>query len=190
MAKGPNDSVSLKEILEKGRLLDEIALATLTEKYYLIIFRYFSYRTKTREDAEDLTGEVFVRMVGAIRNQKGDFPAWLFRIARNLLIDYYRKRHKSKETSLEEIDDKALSRSSKYERETLTLEEIKKLFNFLTEEQKEVITLRFLENYSNEEVARIMDKSTGAVKALQFRGLSTLRNILKREGQYKNEKTD
>jgi len=177
--------INLKEILEKARQLDETALATLAKEYYPIIFRYFYYRTKTKEDAEDLTSEVFVRVVSTIKTQKGYFTAWLFRIAKNLLIDYYRKSEKSKETSLQQIDSESIPDSHKYESETLRPKEIKKLLRFLTDEQKEVITLKFLENYSNEEVAKIMNKSIGAVKALQFRALSTMRDVLKKESWYK-----
>ncbi len=181
---------NLEDILQKARRLDERALATLTNEYYSTIFRYFYYRTKTREDSEDLTGEVFVRVVSAIESQKGDFLAWLFRIAKNLLIDYYRKRGRLREISLEEIGNKLLPGFHKYDKEILHPEDIKKMLGFLTDEQREVITLKFLEDRSNEEIAQIMNKSVGAIKALQFRGLSTLRAILKKEGQYKNEKTN
>ena len=175
--------IDLEQILEKARRLDEIALAALATKYYPIIFRYFHYRTKTKEDAEDLTGEVFVRVVGSIGTQKGDFVAWLFRIAKNLLIDYYRKRGKLKEISLDQMAIEPLPAAYKYERDTLHPEDIKKMLGSLTDEQKEVITLKFLEDYSNKDIAKIMNKSIGAVKALQFRALSALRDILKKEGQ-------
>lgn len=89
MKKELEKSYNLEEILKKARKLDEEALGVLTREYYPRIFRFFYYRTKTKEDAEDLTSEVFVKVVGAIRKQKGNFEAWLFKIARNLLIDYY-----------------------------------------------------------------------------------------------------
>lgn len=183
MERDYKDLINLKEVLEKARRLDETALAILTKEYYPIIFRYFYYRTKTKEDAEDLTGEVFVRVVNAIKSQKGNFVAWLFRIAKNLLIDYYRKRAKLKETSLDQMAIEPLPGSYKYERDTLHPEDIKKMLNLLTDEQREVITLKFLEDYPNGEIAQIMNKSVGAVKALQFRALSALRDILKKEGE-------
>jgi len=174
---------NLEEILEKARRLEETGLASLTKEYYPVIFRYFYYRTKTTEDAEDLTGEVFVRVVGSIRTQKGNFSAWLFRIAKNLLTNYYRKRGRLKETSLEELGNESLPDSEKYNKNALRSEDIKKVLGFLTDEQREVITLKFLENYSNGEIAKIMNKSIGAVKALQFRALSALRDILKKRGE-------
>ena len=95
-------------VLENARRLEESALSTLVKKSYPFVFRYFYYRSVTREDAEDLTSEVFVRVVSSIKGQKGYFPAWLISIARNLLTDYYRKRGRSRETSLEEIEEPSL----------------------------------------------------------------------------------
>lgn len=173
---------TLNKILEKAREFDETALATLIKEFYPVVFRYFYYRTKTKEDAEDLASEVFVKLLGSIAKQKGTFIAWLFRIAKNTLIDYYRKTGSRNEMSLDRIDNASLLRPGKDKRDVLQPEEIKKIFNFLTDEQKEVVTLKFLEGYSNEEIAQIMNKSVGAIKALQFRALCRLRDILKREG--------
>ena len=169
------------EVLEKARQLEEIALSTLVRKCYPFVFRYFYYRSIIREDAEDLTSDVFVRVVNSIRSQKGYFPAWLFSIAKNLLIDYYRKKGKSRETSLEEIEE-PFSNSDENKRDVLQSKRIEKMLNLLTDEQKEVIILRFIEGNTNEEIAKIMNKSVGAIKGLQFRALSALRVILKKEG--------
>jgi len=169
-----------EEVLENARRLEASALSTLVKKSYPFVFRYFYYRSVTREDAEDLTSEVFVRVVSSIKGQKGYFPAWLISIARNLLTDYYRKRGKSRETSLAEIEEPS-SNSDENEKDTLRPDEIRRMLNCLTDEQKEVIILRFIEGNTNEEAARIMNKSVGAIKALQFRAISTLRVILKNE---------
>jgi len=170
-----------EEVLENARRLGESALSTLVKKSYPFVFRYFYYRSVTREDAEDLTSEVFVRVVNSIKGQKGYFPAWLISIARNLLTDYYRKRGRSRETSLEEIEEPS-SDSDKNEKDTLHPDDLRKMLDFLTEEQKQVIVLRFIEGNTNEEVAKTMNKSIGAIKALQFRALSALKVILKKEG--------
>ena len=169
-----------EEVLENARRLEENALSTLVKKSYPFVFRYFYYRSVTREDAEDLTSEVFVRVVSSIKGQRGYFPAWLISIARNLLTDYYRKRGRSRETSLEEIKEPS-SDSDENEKDTLHPDDIRKMLDMITEEQKNVIILRFIEGNTNEEVAKTMNKSIGAIKALQFRALSALRGILKRE---------
>jgi len=169
-----------EEVLEKARQLEETALSALVRESYPFVFRYLYYRSITREDAEDLTSEVFVRVVNSIKSQKGYFPAWLIRIAKNLLTDYYRKRSKSRETSLEEIKE-PFSNSDEEKRDNLHLSDIRKMFDFLTDEQKEVITLKFIEGNTSEEIAKIMNKSIGAIKALQFRALTALRIIMKKE---------
>ena len=170
-----------EEVLENARRLGESALSTLVKKSYPFVFRYFYYRSVTREDAEDLTSEVFVRVVNSIKGQKGYFPAWLISIARNLLTDYYRKRGRLRETSLEEIEEPS-SDSDKNEKDTLHPDDLRKMLDFLTEEQKQVIVLRCIEGNTNKEVAKTMNKSIGAIKALQFRALSALKVILKKEG--------
>lgn len=169
-----------EEVLENARRLEESALSALVKRSYPFVFRYLYYRSVTREDAEDLTSEVFVRVVNSIKGQKGYFPAWLIGIARNLLTDYYRKRGRSRETSLEQIEEPS-SDSDKNEKDALRPDDIRKMLDFLTDEQKEVIILRFIEGNTNEEVAKIMNKSVGAIKGLQFRALSALRVILRRE---------
>lgn len=169
-----------EEVLENARRLEESALSTLVKKSSPFVFRYLYYRSVTREDAEDLTSEVFVRVVSSIKGQKGYFPAWLIRIAKNLLTDYYRKRGRSRETSLEEIEE-PFSDSNKDTKESLHPDDLRKMLDFLTDEQKEVIILRFIEGNTNEEVAKITNKSVGAIKALQFRALTALREILKKE---------
>ncbi len=171
----------LEKILEKARNFDETALATLAEEYYPAIFRYFYYRTSSREDAEDLTSEVFVRMIGAIKKQKGYFPAWLYRIARNLLTDYYRKKKTRREISLETMNIESIPDPKREDTANLSPDEIKKILELITPEQREVIILKFLQGYSAEETAQILHKSVGAIKALQFRAFVSLKEILKRE---------
>ena len=169
-----------EEVLENARRLEKSALSTLVKESYPFVFRYFYYRSIRRDDAEDLTSEVFVRVVKSIKSQKGYFPAWLISIARNLLTDYYRKRGRSREISLEEIKE-PFSNSDEEKKDNLYLGDIRKMLDLLTDEQKEVITLKFIEDNTNEEIARIMNKSIGAIKALQFRALTALREILKKE---------
>jgi RNA polymerase sigma-70 factor (ECF subfamily) len=169
-----------EELLEKARQLDEAAVSSLVKECYPFVFRYFYYRSVIREDAEDLASEVFVRVVSSIKGQKGYFPAWLISIARNLLTDYYRKRGRSKEISLEEIQE-TYSNSDENRKNILNPNDIRKMLDRLTDEQKEVIVLKFIEGNTNEEIGRIMNKSIGAIKALQFRAISALRDILKKE---------
>ncbi len=171
--KEKNPYVS-EEILDKARHYEESSLATITRVYYPKILHYFYYRSKSREDTEDLTVEVFIRLVKAINRQTGNFEAWLYRIARNLLTDYYRKTGKVKEISLE--GSQLQFRDEKEDgKEKFNAADIRTMVNTLNEDQKQVIIMKFVENNTNEEIAAIMNKSIGAVKALQFRAILALK---------------
>lgn len=167
--------------LEQARQMDEGSIGRLVKEYYPSVLRFLSYRTRNREDAEDLTNEVFVRMVDSIKNQTGNFPAWLFKIARNLLIDYYRRMDRQKSSSLDEMENDSIAVSAEDHRKGLSMDEIKHMLTVLTDEQQEVISLRFLSGYSLEETAQIMQRSVGAVKVLQFRAVGGLKGHLKKE---------
>ncbi len=177
----PNDQNILAPLLESARQMDEAAIGQLVKEYYPSVLRFLSYRTRNREDAEDLTSEVFIRMVGAIKGQTGNFAAWLFKIARNLLIDYYRKKDREKFSSLDEMEDDSVAVTAKDNRESFSEDEIKSMLSVLTDEQQEVISLRFLSSYSLEETAQIMRKSVGAVKLLQFRAVGSLKEYLRKD---------
>jgi len=169
----------IKEYLEKAKKKDKKALAKLAKEIYPSVFRFFYYRTSTREDAEDLTSEVFVRIVRSLYGQKGNFLSWLFTIARNILVDYYRKKGRLKEISLEKVEPFI---PDTWERRPtgLSPEDIKEMTAILTEEQKTVVLLKFVEGLSNDDISQIMHKSVEAVKGLQFRALTTLRKFYKK----------
>lgn len=165
-------------VVEAARNGDAGALAILCERLYPRIFRYLAHKVNDPRDAEDLAGEVFVRMLEAIPGQTGNFEAWLFRIAGNVLTDHYRKRAVRSDTVAlpEEIaggDDPAAATERK-----LTGERLKQGLRELTEEQREVVILRFIMGYEHDEVAEIMGRSAGAIRALQFRALSALKGAL------------
>ncbi len=172
---------SLITIVEQARRMDEGAIGQLVKEYYPSVLRFLSYRTRNREDAEDLTSEVFVRMVTSIKNQTGNFPAWLFRIARNLLIDYYRKMDREKSSPLDGMEYDSITVHTEDHRGGFSADEIKQMLTALTDEQQEVISLRFLSGHSLEETAQIMHRSTGAVKVLQFRAVAGLKEHLKKD---------
>lgn len=165
-------------VVEAARNGDAGALAAICENLYPRIYRYLSYKVVDVRDAEDLAGEVFVRMLEAISGQTGNFDAWLFRIAGNVLTDHYRKRAvRSGTVGLPEEmaggDDPAVATERKLDGERL-----KQGVRELTEEQKEVVILRFIMGYEHGEVAEMMGRSAGAIRALQFRALSALKGAL------------
>lgn len=120
-------------------------------------------------------------MVKSIKNQRGAFEPWLYRIATNALIDYYMCKGARKETKLSNKIE-AIFPVLENERDDniLTQDKLKKVMKKLTPDQQQMITLKFIEGYNNAKVAQILNKSIGAVKALQFRAISTLKDFLRR----------
>jgi|WetSurMetagenome_2_1015567.scaffolds.fasta_scaffold191935_2 RNA polymerase sigma-70 factor, ECF subfamily len=142
------------------------------------IYRYIFNQVGDAMQAEDITEEVFIRAYKAIKSCRGKeqtFIPWLYRIAHNYLIDTYRKQHKEIP-----VDNIELISDTDPEREVekrLEYQEIFEAVKSLPEMQKQVILLKYLDDNDNDEIARILGKRQGAVRALQMRALSKLREI-------------
>jgi RNA polymerase sigma-70 factor (ECF subfamily) len=162
---------------------DPEAFGELYDKYFQKIYTFIFYRVRTREEAEDLTAQVFLKALEKIdqfRWRGVSFVAWLFKIAANLVADHYRAK-KGQEVPLEEdcSKSKVLEQSpEEYVLDQLDLEKIKDLIARLTQEQQQVVILRFLIGLSLKEVGEIMGKNTGAIKALQYRALCNLKELI------------
>ena len=156
------------------------------EELYLIHFdRIYSYLHMTvgnRHDAEDLTTQTFLRMlesIGRFRWQSAPFSAWLFRIAHNLSMDHFRaraagsRRRRCRSAGAEErsAEDEAF--------QSIGRKSMLKLIEGLSDEQRQVLTLKFVFNFTNGDVATILDKTEGAVKSLQHRALVSLQKQLR-----------
>ncbi|OGS20086.1 MAG: hypothetical protein A2252_08645 [Elusimicrobia bacterium RIFOXYA2_FULL_39_19] len=170
------NDILLLEIIQKAKNNDLPALEFLCAHFYNRIYNYIHYKVDNSEDAKDLTNEVFVRMVKSIASQSGDFKTWLYKIAANLVIDFYRQKASRKNTmaGYEEFTKTGISTAPAFE----SLEYLEAL-NTLTEEQKEVVRLRFAEGFDTNEIAEILQKTPNAVKALQFRAMEKLKAMLK-----------
>ena len=165
---------------------DRKAAQKFFDYFFDRLYRYFYFRTGSCEEAEDLTSQVFLKVFEAIRNyqERGiPFSAWVFRIAHNLLVDYYRRHHRAVE-SLEDltleleagvldIEERVLA--------SLTLEEIKEEISSLTFDQQEVLVLRYLEELEIGEIAEAMSRNPGAVRALLRRALASLAKKIKKK---------
>ena len=156
----------------------ESAISELYDAYVDNIYRYFVYRVNRAEDAEDLTAEVFLRFVEGINSyQDRDIPilAWLYRIAHARLIDYYRQQNRIGTTLDEEII--SVSAEDDVDAElmaTYHLDKLRAALATLTDDQKQVIILRFIEGHSLQKTAELVGKTVGAVKLLQHRGIESL----------------
>jgi len=171
------------QLLEAAIRYDEAALGELYDRYEAKIYSYIYRRTGDPALAEDLGAQVFLKMLEAIRNRKAwhsSFSGWLYRIAHNLVIDYYRQRGHQVQISLDDapmltdIDQNPVLATEM----KLDAERLRAAISRLTDEQAEVISLRFLEGYNISEVAEMMNKTEGSIKALQYRAVATLRQFL------------
>jgi RNA polymerase sigma-70 factor (ECF subfamily) len=134
-----------------------------------------------------VAGEVFVRMmesIGSYTYRGMPLSAWLYRIARNLVID--QQRRGSRLRPLDEADESRLVSENPVDvaEGRLSWAELQGLLGELTDEQRQVIVLKFIENLDNNEVAQVIGKSEGSVKALQHRALRSLRRLMEKRGSY------
>ncbi|NIV29817.1 MAG: sigma-70 family RNA polymerase sigma factor [Anaerolineae bacterium] len=172
-------------LIQRAKKGDPSAFAELYDRYQPAIYRYIFYRVGDVATAEDLTGEVFVRLVEKIDRfayRGRPLLAWLYTIARNLVMDYHRQAGRSLPLSFDRrLATEATDPEEAVERR-LTQRRVAAAIARLTEGQRQVILLKFIEGLDNETTARTLGKSIGAVKALQHRALAALRRILERNG--------
>jgi len=177
-----------KELAVRATRYDQEAFGQLYDRYVTKIYQYVYYKVGSGAEAEDLTAHVFLRAweaIGGYEWREHPFSAWLFRIARNLVVDYHRARRET--VSLEGSDGRTEVQPSDEEQPDhslqalFTSEQLRQAVSQLTDEQQEVIVLRFLEGYSTAEIAAIMGKREGAIRGLQFRGLAALRELIQWE---------
>jgi RNA polymerase sigma-70 factor, ECF subfamily len=168
--------------LARARELDEQALAAIHDEYYPGVYRYVRYRLEDEQLVEDIAAEVFLRFLDAVRRKGSeirDVRAWLFGTAANLINDHLRRKYRRNEEGLEENEFLAGLDNTENVAETKDQHRhVREAMRNLTSDQQEVISLRFILDYSVEETAQIMRKTAGAVKVLQFRALASLRRIL------------
>jgi RNA polymerase sigma-70 factor (ECF subfamily) len=161
---------------------DKEAFGKLYQIHVDRIYSYVYYRTGSKADAEDLTARVFVRAIQHIdryQDQGAPFSAWLYRIARNLLSNWYRDQSRRKLVSLDSVAQRQVLESPELvaeigeDREAL-LSAIRRL----PSDRQDLLILKYVERLPNAEIGRILDRSEGAIKSLYFRTLNSLRDDL------------
>ena len=167
-----------EHLLVKAKQLDPAALREIHHRYYEAVARYVQFKVGDPQTVEDLCGEVFVRVIEALKRGRGwqDSPqGWIVGIARHVVADHYRKREKVQEVILSdqltangEGDPVAQALKGDQRRQLL------QAMQSLTEDQRDVISMRFIRGMNIEAVAQAINKSPGAVKGLQFRALRVL----------------
>jgi RNA polymerase sigma-70 factor (ECF subfamily) len=168
----------MEQLVARAQEGDRDALEELYLQHFDRIYSYLHLTVGNRHDAEDLTTQTFLRMLESIsgfRWGNAPFSAWLFRIAHNLAVDHFRSRRRwqpeeevpeppgAVELSAEEEAIRALASQSMFD-----------LIEQLSNEQRQVLILKFVFDFSNAEAATVLDKTEGAIKSLQHRALASL----------------
>ena len=168
-----------QELLQRASRLETQALAEIYDIHSPGIYRYSMRLIGDESLAEDCVAETFSRYLKALKNRRGPrdhLQAYLYRIAHNWIVDLYRNNEK-----VIELSDAIRSNADVPEEEAakrLRREQVLKAIRHLTPDQQKVISLKYLENWSNEEVARALKKPVGAVKSIQHRALKSLYKLL------------
>ena len=170
-----------ESLVRRAQQHDQTALTRIYEENFDKIYRYIVLKIGDRTEAEDMTQQVFLNAFKSISSYKpkgSPFSSWLFRIAHNQIVDYLRRKSKRATVPLEETlagggTDPGLEAERK-----LTIEQLALAAKKLTKAQQEVISLRFAGELSVSQVAKVMGKSEGAIKALQHSAILSLRKIL------------
>jgi RNA polymerase sigma-70 factor (ECF subfamily) len=181
------DEAHLIRLAQRG---DADACTVLYEQHYDAVYRYCYCRVSDVGLAQDLAAEVFVRMVDKLHTFKvrgRPLLAWLYTIARNLVTDAHRQNSRATYLPLDAAshlrstgeEDPVRSVDRRIQAECLAA-----ALGHLTEDQRQVILLKFMEDYRNGQIARILGKSEGAIKSLQHRALHALRRALEKEHCY------
>lgn len=192
MALTKKELREIESLVRRAQKDDAEAFGEIYDRFVVTIYRYIYYRVPKNE-AEDLAETVFLRAWEkrhSYHKQKGNsFNAWIFRIAHNAVVDFYRVNAK---TELVELSDD-LPEMRRFADPSANLEnkfEQKKLIRALRELpelQQQVVVLKFVNGFENDEIAEILEKSVGAVRVIQFRALNRLKDLLEKQGQSSNE---
>lgn len=162
---------------------DRQAFGRLYDEYGDTVFRYVYYRVGSRDMAEDLTSETFLRAlrrIGTISYQGRDIGAWFVTIARNIILDHLKSaRNRLEVTTADTVEgDQREPSPESAVVELLTNERLMAAVNQLGDEQRECVMLRFIQGFSVAETAAVMGKNDGAIKALQHRAVRKLAELV------------
>lgn len=182
------DIATEDRLLQRARQGDQDALSTIYEQYFGPIYQFIRLRVDDALLAEDLAAEVFLKLIAALRGRnapRASLRGWLFRVARNALHDHYDRGFTTE--ALDGLEDWMPAPSSDEPEEqvvrALSADQIRRAIRILSVDQQEVLILRFGQKLSLQETAEIMGRQVGAVKSLQFRAVSALRQILEATSQ-------
>jgi len=168
-----------QELLLRASQFDTKALAEIYDTHSPGMYRYSMRLLGDAALAEDCVAETFARFLKSLQERRGPreyLQAYLYRIAHNWIVDFYRKQEEPSELSdaVRSEADVPEEEAAKHIRQT----QVRKAIRKLTPDQQQVISLKYLEEWSNEEIARALKKPVGAVKSIQHRALKSLQRLL------------
>ena len=162
--------------------LDPQVISAVYDRYFPGVYRYVFYRLGDQQVAEDISSDVFVRLLEAVKAKRApdsSLKGWLITTASYVVADHLRNKYRRPTEVLQEkmVDDFASSVTDEVDHRQKT-DAVRKAFTQLTLEQQHVLSLRFGDGYSLEETASLMNKKVNAVKALQFRAVASLQRLI------------
>lgn len=181
----PDDERQWVELAQTG---DPEAIGHLYDLYFERIYKYIYIKVGNRVEAEDITEQVFLRVIEAISAfqwQGSSFASWIYRIAHNQVIDTLRQRSRHPQVPLEPIGDtlpSELGDPHLYAETSDFVDHLREAMAQLTDLQAQVISLKFASGLTNTEVAHILDRTEGAIKALQYSALQNLNKLMTAKG--------
>jgi RNA polymerase sigma-70 factor, ECF subfamily len=183
-ARPQTSSAEVRRLVDRAQRGQREALEELYLLHFDRIYSYLHMSVGNRHDAEDLTTQTFLRMLESISRFRwgtAPFSAWLFRIAHNLAMDHFRasRRWQPEEDVPEQPGDEEPSAETAA-MHSIGRQSMFELIDDLSPEQQQVLTLKFVFNFSNGEVATILGKTEGAIKSLQHRALASLQKQVDR----------
>lgn len=181
-----------ERVLEAARAMDSLALTRLYKRFLPVVYRYALARIGDSHSAEDVTSETFFAMMDGIAHTRArdelTFAAWLLGIARNRVAMHFRRVQARPELGGDALDGVELRSTAEAgdPLDVLTVREswaeVVAALNQLTEDQRAVVLYRCVLGYPTEDVAALLEKQPGTVRALQFRALASLERYLRKSG--------
>jgi RNA polymerase sigma-70 factor (ECF subfamily) len=182
-----------KELLEQACTYNPQALAAIYDQYAESMYRYLYRLVGDAQQAEDLTSELFMRLLDVINTRRAprdQLQGWLYRVAHNLAMDWFREQGKHVDVMLnEELTGSGDSLLATVEKRQ-THHQLREAIGQLTTGQQQVILLRFGEGLKISEVSRLMGRSQGAIKVLQHRAVKRLQTLLDKEAEEIHEQSE
>lgn len=176
----------IEALVKKVQAGDKEAFTPLYDIYADPLYRYIYYKVN-RGDAEDILETVFLKVwenFSSFDSKKGNFTSWIYRIAHNLIVDYYRasSKRETMELDVNLKDEKRSHNPIDVTESVLNSETLKLSLDKLKPRYRDILIYKFINQLDNKEISQLINQSEGSVRILQFRALKALRKVLEKKG--------